>query len=153
MIETLKRCSKCSEEKELTEFYKYSSTSARANLDGTKLLPHCKKCHAKGVMHHYKFQGGKEAHRNRMLLHYHGITSEKYSEMLGSQDGKCAGCKAIFKVLSVDHDHITGKIRGLLCAKCNTGLGMLNDSVETLNNLVRYLNEGSRLEKQISTSI
>lgn len=57
------------------------------------------------------------------------ITLEEYNTMLTEQDGVCAICKAPpdtrWKRLAVDHDHLTGKIRGLLCMTCNTMLGRL----------------------------
>jgi len=43
------------------------------------------------------------------------------------------------RMLSVDHDHVTGKLRGLLCSKCNTSLGMINDNIQILKNMIVYL--------------
>ena len=60
------------------------------------------------------------------------------------QNGCCAICKgeepSDFKGrLSIDHDHSSGKIRGLLCMKCNSGLGMFNDDEDILLNAIKYL--------------
>jgi DNA-binding transcriptional MerR regulator len=55
-----------------------------------------------------------------------GLTIEQYADMLSEQDGVCAICHGINasgRRLAVDHDHVTGKIRGLLCSQCNTSLG------------------------------
>ena len=69
---------------------------------------------------------------------------DKYESMLLSQKGLCALCetsdpKGPTSKFVVDHCHITGKIRGLLCNHCNTGLGKLGDSIESLNKAIRYL--------------
>jgi len=76
-----------------------------------------------------------------------GISSEKYSELLENQNGVCAICGnpetatrlGVVKALSVDHCHSTGRIRGLLCSDCNTGIGKLKDDVTILQNAIRYL--------------
>lgn len=79
----------------------------------------------------------------------YGITEEIYNTILNKQGGGCAICglkeTAVGKItkrvkpLSVDHDHNTGKIRGLLCEKCNHGLGWFMDNKELLINAVNYL--------------
>ena len=48
-------------------------------------------------------------------------------------------CKGILKSLAVDHDHTTGEVRGLICGKCNTGIGMLQDDTQTLHKAINYL--------------
>lgn len=71
------------------------------------------------------------------------MTVEHYEEMLSRQDNRCAICRklASVKKLNVDHDHATGKIRGLLCDKCNWGLGMYKDDVTLLTKAIQYLTE------------
>ena len=78
-----------------------------------------------------------------------GITEEDYEVILEQQRGVCAICgdgpnahwvrSQKNKVLAVDHDHKTGKIRGLLCAKCNAGLGAFLDNPKLLRKAVKYL--------------
>ena len=69
-----------------------------------------------------------------------GITEEQYLEMLQRQDGRCAICRLKFTVrLHVDHCHETKAIRGLLCEKCNRGLGMFKDNPEALRRAANYL--------------
>lgn len=73
------------------------------------------------------------------------IPAAQYAELMLSQNGKCAICKCDSGInnrgdkLAVDHCHSTGKIRGLLCHKCNTALGLLKDSKENLLEAIRYL--------------
>ena len=74
------------------------------------------------------------------------ITEADYERMMSEQDGKCAICfrtepTGRWKRLAVDHCHKTNKIRGLLCDKCNRGMGLLEDSVELLQSAVNYLKE------------
>lgn len=72
-----------------------------------------------------------------------GLTVQEYLLLLDSQKGVCAICENPpgNKRLAVDHNHITSKIRGLLCSNCNSGLGMLQDSVDRLEKAVKYLKE------------
>ena len=61
------------------------------------------------------------------------------------QQNRCAICKVKQEELDydlvLDHDHVTGRIRGLLCHKCNTGIGLLQDDPDILQNAIDYLNE------------
>ena len=83
----------------------------------------------------------KERHRK------FGITPERYSELLGFQNGACAICKqpetatrlGKVKALAVDHCHQSGSIRGLLCADCNTGIGKLKEDVDIFQSAIQYL--------------
>jgi hypothetical protein len=68
-----------------------------------------------------------------------GLTIEQYEEMVERQGGLCALCGQAGVGLCVDHDHETGQIRGLLCGKCNKGLGLFGDSAEGLIRALRYL--------------
>jgi hypothetical protein len=75
----------------------------------------------------------------------YGFTPEQYDSMLESQGGKCIVCGSdnlrhgVIIGLAIDHDHVTGKIRGLLCSNCNTALGMLGNSPERILALYQYL--------------
>lgn len=78
--------------------------------------------------------------KNRKLKYEYGIGLEKYNYMLASQNNCCAICKKTDgKSLCVDHNHATGKIRGLLCNKCNKALGLFNDDPELLKIADLYL--------------
>lgn len=68
------------------------------------------------------------------------LTLEDYNTLLQKQNNVCAICgKTCSKSLAVDHDHKTGKVRGLLCNNCNRALGHFKDSVENLTNAINYL--------------
>jgi hypothetical protein len=75
----------------------------------------------------------------------YGITIKDFNEMLEKQQGKCAICPHKFdeKIKSqnacIDHNHETGKIRGLLCRTCNRALGLFKDNPEILYNAATYL--------------
>lgn len=76
-----------------------------------------------------------------------GLTSEVYEKMVSNQEGRCAIClmniEGNGERLSIDHSHKDGKIRGLLCRKCNLLLGCAKDSVEILENSIEYLKKWS----------
>jgi ribosomal protein L34E len=77
----------------------------------------------------------------------YGITVEQYDEMREAQKHVCAICsrpetvvmRGKVKPLSVDHDHLTGKVRGLLCHECNVGLGKFKDNPRLLNAARHYI--------------
>ena len=77
------------------------------------------------------------------MKHKYNISLEQYDELYIEQNGCCAICKKpeneLKKILCVDHNHKTNKVRGLLCDKCNRGLGYFNDNIIFLNNAGNYL--------------
>lgn len=78
------------------------------------------------------------------LKRYYGITTDTYYSMLASQNGVCKICKSdcsTGRELCVDHCHKTGKVRGLLCGKCNSGLGSFNDNEQLMLEAIKYLGE------------
>jgi len=87
---------------------------------------------------HYDFAKGKDA----QLRIKFGITYADYQEMVRAQDGGCAICGEECpsgRQLAVDHDHATGRVRGLLCGPCNSGLGHFRDRVALLRAAADYL--------------
>jgi len=82
--------------------------------------------------------------RNRMRVQRYGISADRYDRLLKDQRGICAICgcgpeKSANGVLGVDHCHETGRIRGLLCSRCNSAIGQLGDTVVGLMRAVCYL--------------
>jgi len=135
-------CTKCKEIKSITDFFK----------DKNSCVGHdyvCKTCKNKIIKerdpdgnkqrertHKYaKSDKGFNKRRDRLLKQRYGITSDDYNKILTSQNGVCKICKNSNigyqnGLLHVDHNHETGKIRGLLCSRCNVGLGAFKDNKE-----------------------
>ena len=97
---------------------------------------------------------------NKRAIHFrhtYGMSIEQYITLLEKQNGVCAGCNAPPKTggragsnraLSVDHDHATGDIRGLLCQGCNAALGLAKNSPDLLRALAAYLEKPPEIYKQ-----
>lgn len=89
-----------------------------------------------------RFAANPWDHRDRMWKRQYGIGLEDYLDLLDAQDGGCAICRGAANgrgLFHVDHCHRTGRIRGLLCAKCNLLLGHAEDSTERLRAAIYYL--------------
>lgn len=73
----------------------------------------------------------------------YGLTPQQYQLLLQSQNERCAIClrhkDEVVRGLAIDHDHVTKRVRGLLCLSCNTILGLSKESVEVLEATVAYL--------------
>ena len=90
-------------------------------------------------------------HRARTLKREYGLTEDDVHALLERQDGKCASCSrditgvtikkrgAVCPDLRVDHCHTTGIVRGLLCNKCNVGIGCFDDKPELLEKAAAYI--------------
>jgi recombination endonuclease VII len=85
------------------------------------------------------YRKNKARYRNYRLRDQYGITVAQFNARLAEQDHKCPICGDIDAKFVVDHDHETGSVRGIICGRCNSGLGMLQDSLENLKSAVRYL--------------
>jgi len=89
----------------------------------------------------------QKKNREWNLLYNYGLTTENYNLMLKQQNFQCAICETSdpttkqSKHWHVDHDHTTNKVRGLLCTRCNKGLGHFGDNVELMNKAIKYLNK------------
>lgn len=105
-----------------------------------------KKYHKRKPRHEYEKKYAKEhidVIRRGHWRRKYGITEEEYNDIFNKQNGCCAICgthqSELSRPLGVDHDHETGEIRGLLCYKCNTGLGMFRDNTKILEIAIGYL--------------
>ena len=82
--------------------------------------------------------------RRHHLKKFYGVTPDDYERMLEMQNGRCAICRSpadtsFHKRLCIDHNHETGAVRGLLCSKCNSAIGLLNDSPELMYKAAEYV--------------
>lgn len=125
-----KVCSKCKQDKPFSEF---TNRKKARNI----LERRCKSCE-KERFKEYRARN-KEKVRGKNFRDRYGIGVEEYEALKKQQDGKCSICETEGHVLYVDHCHHSGNIRGLLCQKCNSGIGMLQDSIMLLKKAVRYL--------------
>lgn len=133
-----KVCSKCGETKNVSEFHKDKRTG-----DGYKCW--CQECRYEKLNKPTKYgipRSSKEYNRVHHLDITYGLSLEDWHELLDKQNGVCAICGESFDKLCVDHDHKTGQVRGLLCDKCNKGLGQFNDDVNKLARAIQYLAGG-----------
>jgi Recombination endonuclease VII len=80
-------------------------------------------------------------HSDRKYKRYkkYKLTQDDYDRMVAEQQGCCAICHSKPPVLAIDHDHETGAVRGLLCHKCNIGIGFLRDDIDLLYSAIQYL--------------
>lgn len=138
-----KTCPCCGEFKPASEF------AVRKTQRAGHLVAHCKSCNS------LKQQARKARDPNiyerierksKLKLQY-GLSLEQYDAMLEAQGQACAICKSKTpgqrtKHFHVDHCHSTGKVRGLLCHKCNRGIGLFRDNPDLLNRASAYLTEG-----------
>jgi hypothetical protein len=99
---------------------------------------------SKGLLRYFAQKRGSEkiSIRDDRLRSMYGIGESEYSELFKKQGGVCAACGRSPKngrVLVIDHDHATGRVRGLLCNNCNVAIGLLSDSAEIMRKVIRYL--------------
>jgi hypothetical protein len=138
----MKTCNICDETKPLDEF----SVLERGSMGRH---PACKACRNLQSKEYYAAKRDeileiKREWRKRTgadRRYSYGLNPEQYGVMVMAQDGRCAICERHPEdgVLRVDHDHSTGKIRGLLCRHCNLALGNMRDDVSLLRKAIAYL--------------
>lgn len=148
-----KKCPACLIVKSLDEYYNY--VAAKDGKQGT-----CKSCQriktnkrrAANPSKHRELtkrwrinnpDDSKAINRRSTLKRLYGITPEIVDDMLLSQSNRCAICKSEHPGSKgswhIDHDHSSGKVRGLLCHYCNIGLGHFKDSQSILKSALSYL--------------
>lgn len=140
-----KICSSCGLEKPLDDFYKLSGTP-----DGRQYV--CIKCQKERWKKYTASPRAKEARYKADVHRIYGVSGKQLEELRQAQDNKCAGCghedvpSSKTKKLQLDHDHKTGKPRGLLCGNCNKCLGLVGDVPQVLRTLADYLETHSKKE-------
>ena len=148
VMPTMKMCTICKTVKPFEDFYTNGIAQNRYNKNIRYRTSLCKDCSSKKNKKYHTENRPKltaqqlVSHRRRK----YGINEEEYQAMVLSQNNICAICnKPSDRTLHVDHDHITGKIRGLLCNSCNTGIGLFKEDVDSLANAIKYLNAHAEL--------
>jgi len=130
-----KTCKTCKETKPVSDYPKSNQY----------IYSHCKPCsNKKNREYHAKNKERRHLqHRAWRTKAKYGITIETYDEMLALQNNVCAICfqESKDRALAVDHCHKTGKVRGLLCASCNNGLGRFKDDINLLQKAIEYLGD------------
>jgi hypothetical protein len=123
-------CTTCGEFKLASEF---TLSRDSRSFGGVSMRSKCKPCNE-----HIKYK----SHIKRT----YGVTYEQYTLLAEKQEHKCAICGSeesnsvrTSGKLFVDHCHKTGAVRGLLCSKCNHGLGLLDDDIDRLRSAIEYL--------------
>ena len=155
-----KKCHLCLQIKPLIDFHK-----CKNNADGLQFV--CKDCRrAQGrdryklkrdiiIAYTYKYRKlhrkkwleyseqyrikNRLAIRVRAVLGRYNLTLEEYQNTFSSQEEKCAICGIKDFSPKIDHDHKTGKVRGILCFNCNCALGAFKDNISTLERAIEYL--------------
>jgi hypothetical protein len=128
----MKRCNDCGEMKPVEEFYKRNKSINNPRWSLATFVAYCKPCVA------IRVREGEKRNHARIKRKYN-LTIDEYNDMLRAQDYACAICKKEPEALCVDHDKITGEIRGLLCTQCNLGIGFLDHNPEWLRNAAEYV--------------
>jgi hypothetical protein len=112
---------------------------------GRGIKSRCRTCHnATRRANHDPVKSRAEGLKSR-----YNLTLDQYDDMYEDQEGRCAICGtdtpgSRFKHFHVDHDHVTGQVRALLCEACNTGLGKFKDDPSLLRSAALYLEKHDR---------
>ena len=141
----MKKCNKCN--------LQLTTESFRTRKNGNNLnyiYPTCKKCETKinnanpnqkiACLKYRSKDLSKYKKKIKRIERVYNISQNEYETLLNNNNGLCLGCNEK-KSTDLDHCHKTGKIRGLLCNGCNMALGLLNDNINTLKRLSKYLTE------------
>lgn len=138
--QSIKKCTKCGIEKSIKEF----------NMDNEKkdgLKSNCKTCRYLQSIQ-YKNDNSRKVREGNLKVKYK-LSSEKYNELLVKQNNVCCICglpeivvrSNQIQNLSVDHCHVTGTVRGLLCMACNVGISRFKDNIDILASAISYLQQ------------
>lgn len=161
----MKRCARCQEEKQESDFHKakdkkdglhsyckrcnraqarsWATSNKERKAKSSRAWEEANKEHIDAWRKKYRASNKDRLakyDRQYQIKRKYSITLEEYNQILDEQNGVCAICKKEgAPYLHVDHAHDTGVIRGLLCRKCNSGLGFFNDDMDLLQKAAEYL--------------
>ena len=135
----LKVCTGCGEAKPRDQY-----NNRKRGKDG--LNSRCRPCvnAASTAWYRANTERARRNHREWTLRSLYGIGEAEFQVLLEAQDGKCALCSLAFsqvatRNLCVDHDHVTGEVRGLLCRVCNRSIAQLGDNADGLRRALAYV--------------
>lgn len=150
-----KKCTKCDQIQPISEFYEDKRRPG-------KHQSRCRRCYAEyGRQRAQQIDGAawQRQYRQvaplrvfeRKLKREFGISLSQYESLLQQKEGKCWCCGrqepgGMSGKWHVDHDHSTGVVRGILCHFCNTGIGLLGDTVDGVQNAIHYLSNHANLQ-------
>ncbi len=139
----VKWCADCRRERPRSDFGRN-----RANGDG--LTAYCRACHnERSKANRLKRHGSA---RDYHLKRRYGLTSADVDAMIEAQGGVCALCQER-KPEHVDHDHVTGVVRGVLCFCCNQGLGNFRDRADVMRQAIGYLGRTTWQKERVCTGV
>jgi len=139
-----KRCTRCGEHKPRSEFYPHSQAQGGVHS-------RCRVCTNLTSTEYAKANRDKACatQRKSKLKRNWGMTLDQFDSLLRAQGGGCAICGSKEPGgtgrFHVDHCHATGSVRGLLCTRCNTGLGQFRDRPDLLRQAANYVEVGGPL--------
>lgn len=138
-----KWCPGCQQELTIADF-----GSNRASKDGH--AAYCKPCHnAKGKETYTRLHGSTRSYH---LKRRYGMSESEVDALIDAQAGVCAVCRSR-PARHVDHDHMTGRVRGVLCSGCNQGLGNFRDDAASLRRAIDYLENTTWQRTQVCTGV
>ncbi len=143
----IKKCIKCSMEKSINEFYKN-----KAMKDG--INNKCKACERVRYLSEKATETKKAYNRARSRKERTGFSTEEFNKKLEEQNYKCAICLTDTPSSvnwHADHCHDTKQKRGILCSKCNMGLGLFKDNVKALEGAIMYLNQYNSTNSEVTS--
>lgn len=127
-----KRCSRCGVVKPLSDFHRAASQAKGRSC-------YCKECR-------------RTSESDARILRLYGITREQLDALIAEQGGLCAVCRER-PAEHVDHDHVSGEVRGVLCFPCNAALGQLMDRSDLLLAAADYLERITWQKRQVCTGV
>lgn len=145
----MKKCPKCCEVKPESAFWKRGDGRPASRCKECSVLANKEWRQANPGYEKARYENSRTETRERHLIRKYGVNLAQYKKMLDAQNGKCAICGALEKdqfkgVFHVDHCHISGAVRGLLCRGCNHVLGHLKDDPTKLRNAIQYLRKSPK---------
>jgi hypothetical protein len=122
------RCARCKKDKPPEDFPRNRNRKSGRHC-------YCKQCHNRQVRESVAKVGGS---RKYHLKRRYDLTPREFDALLAKQGFLCPICVRR-PAVHVDHDHVTGRVRGILCEMCNGGLGQFRDNPQSIENAIEYL--------------